>query len=453
MSLNCEKCRQAILRKDFIKCLNCHKHYHLDCTSIGEKLFYLMKPENRKKCQCDGCRYKKAHITTTFQDGINVPTENSFEGLSEEESNNDVDLNFVTIRGAKKKTASLPDLSESLLSPTPETVNCSHPRAGNTERSAQVSLDGGTDQNSIVDKLKDEISELQCKLKLANINIKKLTMTIKNLKNKDKGQGKVNTSTPTRKNKQKVNVIQPEAFMGPSTSNKQPKIRSVDTGILDRDYYKHKKIPGNDRKICLISSVGREKVSRIIRSNFEEHELCHYRIPGGGINQLLSGIDAKLQHYTLNDYCVLFLGEADFSVSKNYRQLVIQIRERLLSVQHTNIILCLPTFKFSLQANIYNRRIEMFNKLIYSDNLNYNYCYLLDSNKNLNYSFDMFLRYGGQINIRGLKTVLNDINELIFNIDIELISSENRQEEDLSDSSFSTSQESVIESGRPSFRA
>lgn len=410
-----------------------------------------MKPENRKKCQCDSCRYNNLDATVTLQHNVNVPTENSFEVLSEEEIADDDHSNFVTIRRAKRKTGSLPDLSTSILSPASYKTNGNH---SNIDKSPQVALDGDIDQNSTIEILKLEISELRCKLQSANINIKKLNMTIKNIKNQNKRQEIVtNVSTLTRKNKQKVKALQPEtpsSSLTNKTKIKQSTIRLAGMGKLDR---KRNKLTKSKTKICLISSTDRDKTSKAIRSNFEEQNLCHYRMPGGGITQLMSGIDTKLKNFTYNDYCVLFLGETDFNVSKDYRKLVKYVRECLLSVQHTNVIFCLPTFKFSYQSNIYNRRVEMFNRIIYFDNLNYNYCYILDSNKNLNYSFDMFLKFNGKINIHGLKIILNDINELINSFDIELISDDDWSEGCVSDSSFSSCQENVIESGKHSFRA
>lgn len=124
------------------------------------------------------------------------------------------------------------------------------------------------------------------------------------------------------------------------------------------------------------------------------------------------------------------MGENVFNASNDYKNIVDHIRNVLLSVQHTNIILCLPTFKYCNQANIFNRRIEMFNHLIYHDNLKYEYCYILDSNRNLRYSYDMFSNYNGQINVNGIKTILNDINQLLITLGNKIMS-ENQQSDDV----------------------
>jgi hypothetical protein len=113
MALICNKCTKEIKRRDFITYSNCQKDFHIDCTSLSEKRFYLMKPENRKKCKCDECLYKNRSSTKQI---VMIPTDNSFEGLINE---SDEELNkyheYVTLRSQKKPT-SLPDLSASYTS-------------------------------------------------------------------------------------------------------------------------------------------------------------------------------------------------------------------------------------------------------------------------------------------------------------------------------------------------
>lgn len=58
----------------------------------------------------------------------------------------------------------------------------------------------------------------------------------------------------------------------------------------------------------------------------------------------------------------------------------------------------------------------MFNKMLYSDNLIYEYAYVLDSNENLDYTFDYFMKTTGRINTYGYRTIFSDLNELILSI-------------------------------------
>lgn len=120
---------------------------------------------------------------------------------------------------------------------------------------------------------------------------------------------------------------------------------------------------------------------------------------------------------TKTDYCIIFIGEYDFQKTYNYIELVQYIRDKLSSLNNTNIILCLPTFKCSVYNTMYNSRLELFNNLLYLDNETHAYAYILDSNLNLTYDGRMFNQRYGTLNVNGLKVVLTDLKELIINID------------------------------------
>lgn len=112
-------------------------------------------------------------------------------------------------------------------------------------------------------------------------------------------------------------------------------------------------------KLCLISSIDRKILTETARRTLGACDMCHYRVPGGGVRELVSGLEHKLRDFTFLDYCVIIIGESDFNVSCSYTDLVTELREKLLSVTQTNVILCLPTYRYSYYANIYNAKIEM----------------------------------------------------------------------------------------------
>lgn len=121
----------------------------------------------------------------------------------------------------------------------------------------------------------------------------------------------------------------------------------------------------------------------------------------------------SLQDFTLDDFCVLLIGENDFTESKDLSLVIEIIRQELLLVKHTNVIIMLPTFKCREAVNLFNYRIESFNNLLFSDNITHEYVYVIDSNKNLNYSSDMFNFYTGRPNNKALRTIFNDLANLI----------------------------------------
>lgn len=162
-------------------------------------------------------------------------------------------------------------------------------------------------------------------------------------------------------------------------------------------------------KICVISSNKVNTILSISQNTFPCHNVCHYISTNCGVKQLLINLKHKLLNYNKNDYCLIFVGEKDFEHTVNYYELVISIREMLMSINYTNIILCLPTFKFNGHSNIYNSRIESFNNLLFSDICTYNYAMLYDSNLNLDYCDTMFYKHSGVINNHGMRQIFSDL--------------------------------------------
>lgn len=83
----------------------CKNKYHIDCESISDKRFYIMEPEKREMYKCRLCRSElqrtadndlddQDNITFRKKFKVNVPTNNSFEVLSEED---EIELGDVSI--------------------------------------------------------------------------------------------------------------------------------------------------------------------------------------------------------------------------------------------------------------------------------------------------------------------------------------------------------------------
>lgn len=136
----------------------------------------------------------------------------------------------------------------------------------------------------------------------------------------------------------------------------------------------------------------------------------------GKTEQLLYDIENKLKTLTMKDFCIILIGEEDFKSSNDYFQLIVDIRVTLQRVNHTNIIVCTPTFQFSFYKNMYNSRVETFNNLLYLDILTNKHAYFLDSNKNLASDYTMFNKRTGILNNYGMQTILKYIDEFISGI-------------------------------------
>lgn len=214
-----------------------------------------MNIESRKKCQCDGCRYNDNTGVS-----INIPTENSFEALSGDETNEREDNreDYVSVRKKKKRT----DLSSSGLSDT----NTQAPTF-TIQNSTENGTDDAVTQTLSLQSLKDEICQLRSELQTANTEIFKLKATISKLENKKyKKQEKIgNLSTP-------------------KTTGK--KVERTDTVPM----FEENALAVEKSNVCIISNIARNGIAQTIRNNLVKCNMIHYRIPGGGINELLCGI-------------------------------------------------------------------------------------------------------------------------------------------------------------------
>lgn len=68
---------------------------------------------------------------------------------------------------------------------------------------------------------------------------------------------------------------------------------------------------------------------------FPNYKVCHYLSPGCDTMKLIDNIDIKLKNYTMDDYCLIFIGEEDFRQTNNYIDLTKAIRQTLLKTNHT----------------------------------------------------------------------------------------------------------------------
>lgn len=169
-------------------------------------------------------------------------------------------------------------------------------------------------------------------------------------------------------------------------------------------------------KICILSTDNNNKILSIAEDYLNRSEIYHHITPHGNVSVMLKGLKDIVSDFTLEDYCIIMLGEEDFRTTNSYIDIILHIRQVLQEINHTNLILCSPTYKYENNTNLYNSRVETFNNLLFLDILTHEYAYLLDSNKNLTYDYTEYNKRTGAINNTGIKIIFKDIINLMDDI-------------------------------------
>lgn len=324
------------------------------------------------------------------------------------------------------------------------------------ECSANSMPDISDDEDDQVKKLRDEIKDLKIQLSCAQKEIELLSLENSKLKQTNTDLAKKNNSyeldaaispamTKQCSSNNILQIIQhskqtqtDHSDCQISTENKQQDTISDIHRLQTRTNMTHSQVRGiniqsknkydtsvkvsspgkyKPKKLCIVSANKQNKVLSISEETFKnKFNICHYLTPGGGIHELLKGIESKLIGYTMDDFCVIFIGEGDFIMSNNYAKLVIHIRKTLSAITHTNIIICLPTYKYSFHSNVYNWRIRHFNNLLYQNMYVHKFAYVFDSNAHVNYDHNTFYRHSGQINNFGIRNIFAGIFRFINDV-------------------------------------
>lgn len=501
----CAHCNKQIRDKHYLVCSVCKQAYDLPCVK-REKLFYLMDKDRRSSWVCDKCsqttklhskssllKQKKVSPATsvcnkkentpvhrkenepvvkeavqhcnTETENVTVrkyaiPTQNSFESLSEPDELNSSDYED-TMNTYEALNTSIERLSRS--------VEMSG-SACNIENLQEIINNLTLDLGSTQKELENTICENNCLKR----RVMKLTQEIEILKTICKTPSPLKTSslcTPRRKKRQSLNPTQFTNTFDNSEENqklekiildlqqqldksnteiellktlaqkltecpetrrkieiqKQEKNSNLKDNIIPTQQktkqtrrYASNFVPEQQNsiikhKICIVSSNAQNKISQISKNIFSDYEICHYIKTGVGILELIDNIDNKLKEFTLNDYCVLFVGDKDFKISQDYHLLIDKIRTILEKIDYTNFIICVPTYKICMYRDLYNARIELFNNLLLNDVNKYEYAYILDSNLNLTSDRYMFQR-NGLLNDRGMRCIIRDLQNLLEEI-------------------------------------
>ncbi|KAI5643084.1 sterile alpha motif (SAM)/Pointed domain-containing protein [Phthorimaea operculella] len=138
-------------------------------------------------------------------------------------------------------------------------------------------------------------------------------------------------------------------------------------------------------------------------------EVCHYIVPKVGIEILLQNIEKKISAYTLNDFCVVMIGDADFKTSLNCDVLIDCIRKRLEKLKNTNIIIVGPEYK--LGAAYYNSRVSSFNNGLKDSIVKHKYGYFYDINSDL--TLEMYSNTTKTLKNKGMRVIIQNLLKYI----------------------------------------
>lgn len=204
-----------------------------------------------------------------------------------------------------------------------------------------------------------------------------------------------------------------------STVEKQNKNDSNPTSSnLQQESHGKEDKKSTKNKLCIISANNSNKILQIANDMLDDNfNVTHYTHSQGGISVLLGDIATKLKKFNKNDYYIIMIGETDFKETNNYYELTVTIRNMLAKTGNTNIIICLPTYRCDDFSVMYNWRVETFNNLLYRDQSLHKNAYIIDSNLNLSYDYDMFTRSHGLINNKGMRNIYSQVKDVILDIE------------------------------------
>lgn len=447
----CKKCNNVIAKRDYLCCLLCEQYYHLDCTDISFQLFKLMKSKTFKCQQCINSPNYTSHSTPVSYHHIdhvtkrrkqievqcNLHTSNSFELLSD---NDGQDEEIELKPSTTCSYSSLPNLSAQhkniscpVLQLNNEIVEDLKEKIRSLEKQLEITeyeLENQLSENHVLGK---KILEYENKIsKLSHICRSPHKSSYSSTQAKTKSYKKKNRAdlsrTPFERKDRDDIIHMPESnkYIDKDHNELLTIVPHVNSSLLDTSSPVKKRtnaIPTNLNKtnICVLSS---NKYNKTL-STFEnvltgDYHVVHYLKPYCGIKELLDGIEIKVQNYTYRDFCIVFVGDENFMTSQDHFKLINHIKEALQKIQHTNVILCLPTYR--LNKHIFNGRVESFSNILYRDSQVHDYAYLLDTNLNLQYNHGMYRAYSGIIKTSALRVIFKDLQGLIILIEKHHIS-------------------------------
>lgn len=446
--LVCRGCSERITDRYFLVCKFCNLTYDLDCANVSEERFRnTMNAEHKANYECDECRSRRPKKGNTDTPVGSKPNNRPSEFCPELQES----LIDLTDYGCQA------DTSEILLPCSGNdniTVRRQQPFIDRKMLNFDDTFEDNINQHSLRSVIREELErifddrllkffkkydeEMTVLNEKTKLNITKLNDRVKSLENKitliekniermviESRQRNVSddtsaTASPVKKltpldKKSMSSLNKPEDFDVELIKEcKNTATKTNNETISEEFLYQHNKNDKTKNKICIISSSKDNRILSIAEKRLGQyHRLCHFLKPNCGAQSLFQGLEDKLKDFDLKDYCIIIIGHDDFNRTNDYLNLVLYIRDVIQRMYHTNIIICLPTFKYGHNFTMFTSRLESFNRLLYLDINALSYAYLLDSNRNLRYDYTHFSRSSGIINDNGMDIIFRDIAKLI----------------------------------------
>lgn len=361
----------------------------------------------------------------------NIPTDNSFDCLTEEGSDdNDNDLASITSTPSRQLNRSIPAASTNVIEDLDDMKNKLHTLQEKL-LSAESEIENLLLENSIQAK---QICEYKLKIdQLTHICKQTSTRKSSNQQRRSLTRSKLDFSDTKKEQKSEQNSSKNSLQVTPSLGKSKklhdqslhsmdcatnntfcPNYTQTDCTIVVAEQKKHSdstlaphdiKEECRKPKLCILTNSVCGTIQSV-EDTFNQFDYIRYVSSNCNIQSLLLNIDYKLRNYSIIDYCIIILGEQDFKTPCiDYAALIKTIREAVQHISHTNIIICTPTYVCG--APIYNYKIELFNTVLYLELQNNTYAYFYDSNRNV--SLDMFSSKTGMLTNLGLRHMYKDI--------------------------------------------
>lgn len=297
--------------------------------------------------------------------------------------------------------------------------------ASYTSSSPRIATNAECNNNVIYLHLQQNIAALQKELHNAENEIKTLNTQIQTLKQSLMNIPKprsIDTGLQKELDNAQQQIItfkkQIDALKLNKSSHHQQTLGKTArvSGVANKHFPGASSPPLRKNRLAIISSNCTRGSLPIIEEVFSKYfEYCNFIIPNVTSTSFLKSIKYKLKDFTMNDYCLIFVGESDLQGKDYSTHILHNLKCSLQNVTHTNIVICTPVYKKG--ALIYNYKVEQFNNLLLADIRNNEYAYFFDSNDTL--SHDMFSYNTGRINKHGWKNIYGQImSRIMFNYDL-----------------------------------
>lgn len=332
-------------------------------------------------------------------------------------------LGSITFRRKTQRTSSENDLSTNAN----DTIY-------DHDNSIETDVDDSTNslpnlntENELIRELKEKLNNVTLKLEIANNEIDRLNIENDTLK---KTVNETNKKICVLKKSTEVlsNITPSKTPKKTSTKNKVRTNSCNSPAIPERtsksllpnkeNTFKNNDVTNKKPKLCVISNLTYDKfLLQDIESKMGAYEYCLYRTRNANIINTVKSLDMKLHNFTMDDYCILLIGEPDFYKTNNYSDIVSYIHNIIKGITHTNIVICLPTYQYKYNKLMFNSRMELFNNLLYHSMQNVENVRIFDTNMYI--TSDMFNYRSGKINRKGLLYLIHYLKDGITNIVME----------------------------------